>query len=81
LQNLLEIILNLLVSLSLQHQNVPLGDLASSLAEEHEIPRAVSMQLLAWFGEVSDSESKWKMDVAAVLKEVGIGLLRHHRVR
>ncbi|KXN89658.1 putative sister chromatid cohesion protein DCC1 [Leucoagaricus sp. SymC.cos] len=79
LQNLLEIVLNLLVSLAFPYDNVPLDDLVSSLAEEHEVPRTISIQLLAWFGEVDESERKWKMDVEAVLREVGMGLLRHHR--
>ncbi|KAJ3570205.1 hypothetical protein NP233_g4564 [Leucocoprinus birnbaumii] len=79
LQNLLEIILNLLVSLGSQHDNAVLDDLVSSLADEHEVPRAVSLQLLAWFGEVNESENKWRMNVEGVLREVGIGLLRHHR--
>ena len=83
LQNLLEIILNLLVSLGLHHDsnNVPLDDIVSSLADEHEVPRTVSLQLLAWFGELDESGSKWKMNIKDILKEVGIGLLRYHRVR
>lgn len=81
LQSLLEIILNLLVSLALPHDDVPLDDLISSLAEDHEVSRAVSTQLMAWFGNVSESGGKWKMDVGAVMKEIGIGLLRRHRVR
>lgn len=81
LQNVLEIILNLLVSLALPHDDVPLDDLISTLAEDHEVSRGVSTQLMSWFGDVTESGSKWKMDVGAVLKEVGIGLLRRHRVR
>lgn len=80
LQNLLEIILNLLVSLGLRHDNVPLDDIVSSLADEHEVPRTVTLQLLAWFGELDESGGKWKMNTVSILKEVGIGLLRHHRV-
>ncbi|KAF9446941.1 hypothetical protein P691DRAFT_803234 [Macrolepiota fuliginosa MF-IS2] len=79
LQNLLEIVLNLLVSLALPHDKVPLDDLVSTLTEDHEVPRTVSIQLMAWFGEIGESEGKWKMDVGAVLKEVGIGILRQHR--
>lgn len=80
LQNLLEIILNLLVSLGLRHDNVPLDDIVFSLADEHEVPRTVTLQLLAWFGELDESGGKWKMNTESILKEVGIGLLRHHRV-
>ena len=80
LQNLLEIILNLLVSLGLRYDNVPLDDIVSSLADEHQVPRTVTLQLLAWFGELDESGGKWKMSTESILKEVGIGLLRHHRV-
>ncbi len=78
---MLENILNLLVSFALPHNDTPLDDLTSTLAEDHEVPRAVSMQLMTWFGDIGGSGGKWKMDVGAVLKEVGIGLLRRHRVR
>lgn len=80
LKTLLELVLNLLASLSLRSDNIPLDDLVSSLAQDHEVPRAVSMQLLAWFGDVDEAQGSWTMDVQAVVKEVGIGLMRHHRV-
>ncbi|EKM80114.1 hypothetical protein AGABI1DRAFT_91394 [Agaricus bisporus var. burnettii JB137-S8] len=79
LKTLLELVLNLLASLSLRSDNIPLDDLVSSLAQDHEVPRAVSMQLLAWFGDVDEAQGSWTMDVQAVVKEVGIGLMRHHR--
>jgi sister chromatid cohesion protein DCC1 len=81
LKTLLELVLNLLASLSLPPDAIPIDDLVSSLAQDHEVPRVVSMQLLAWFGDVDEACGIWKMDVSAVVKEVGIGLLRHHRVR
>jgi sister chromatid cohesion protein DCC1 len=54
-------------------------ELVSTLADEHEISRTVSTQVMSWFGVVK--EEKWSMDVNSVLKELGIGLLKNHKVR
>lgn len=48
------------------------------LAEEHEVPRSVSEQVVSWFGDVRDG--LWAMDVDIVVKEVGLGILRNHKV-
>ncbi|KDR83664.1 hypothetical protein GALMADRAFT_235995 [Galerina marginata CBS 339.88] len=77
LNRLLELILNLLVSLSMKHASASVEDLSSALADDHEVSRAVSTQVMSWFGEIK--EGKWKMDVEAVVKEVGLGILRNHR--
>jgi sister chromatid cohesion protein DCC1 len=53
-------------------------ELVSVLDDEHEIPRAVSNQVISWFGDVQ--EGLWKMDADAVIRELGIGILRHHMV-
>jgi len=79
LSHLLELILNLLVSLSMKHNSVPVEDLISALADHHEVRRAVSKQVICWFGETK--ESKWAMDVAAVVREIGLGIVRNHKVR
>lgn len=54
-------------------------ELENALAEEHEISRQVSSQVISWFGLVENHQ--WKMDVDAVVKEIGLGILRNHKVR
>lgn len=78
LDTLLELVLNLLVSLSMQHTSASVEALSTALAEGHEVSRAVSTQIMTWFGEIQDG--KWKMDVNAIVREVGLGVLRNHRV-
>ncbi|CAA7259838.1 unnamed protein product [Cyclocybe aegerita] len=77
LTHLLELILNLLVSLSMKHTAAPVERLLSALADEHEVSRAVSIQVMYWFGQIK--EGKWAMDVPAIVKELGLGILRNHR--
>lgn len=76
LSTILELLLNYLISLSLSHQAAVVEELVSVLDDEHEIPRAVSNQVTSWFGDVQ--EGLWKMDADAVIRELGIGILRHH---
>jgi len=78
LNTLLELMLNLLVSLSMQHRSAPVETLSAALVDGHEISRGISTQIMSWFGEIKDG--KWKMDVNAVVREVGLGVLRNHRV-
>ncbi|KAF7352720.1 Glutamine synthetase [Mycena venus] len=77
LATILETILNLLVSQSMAPHAVPVEDVAATLADENEISRAVSMQVMSWFGEIV--AGVWTMDVEGVLKEIGLGILRHHK--
>ncbi|KAG1802728.1 sister chromatid cohesion protein Dcc1 [Suillus plorans] len=77
LSTILELLLNYLISMSLSHQAAPIEELVSVLADEHEIPRVVSKQVMSWFGDVK--EGLWKMDVDAVIRELGVGIFRHHR--
>jgi len=77
LDTLLELVLNLLVSLSMQHTSASVEALSTALVEGHEVSRAVSTQIMSWFGEIQDG--KWKMDVNAIVREVGLGVLRNHR--
>ena len=78
LNTILELLLNYLISLNVSHEGAPVDDLVSALADEHEIPRDVSDQVMSWFGHVE--EGTWKMDVDAVVAEIGIGILRHYKV-
>ncbi|KAF8913973.1 sister chromatid cohesion protein Dcc1 [Gymnopilus junonius] len=77
LNRLLELELNLLVSLSMKHTSVSVEDLCSTLSDDHDVPRTVSTQVMSWFGVIT--EGRWKMDVEGVVKEVGLGILRNHR--
>ncbi|KAJ7276481.1 sister chromatid cohesion protein Dcc1, partial [Mycena haematopus] len=77
LTTILETILNLLVSQSMVPRAVPVEDLAATLADESEISRAVSMQVMAWFGEINNGV--WTMDVEDVLREIGLGILRQYK--
>ncbi|OCH89001.1 hypothetical protein OBBRIDRAFT_779081 [Obba rivulosa] len=77
LTTILELLLNTLVSLSLPHTAAPVDRLVDTLAQAYDIQRDVSTQVMSWFGTIlSDS---WDMDVDAVVKEVGLGLLRPHK--
>ncbi|KJA30199.1 hypothetical protein HYPSUDRAFT_125678 [Hypholoma sublateritium FD-334 SS-4] len=77
LSRLLELILNMLVSLSMKHASASVEGLTSALADDHEVPRMISTQIMSWFGELKDG--RWKMDVEAVVRQVGLGILRNHR--
>jgi len=78
LTRLLELFLNLLISQSMKHDAAPIEGLLTALADDHDVPRAVSEQIIAWFGDTKDG--KWKMDVLAIVKEIGHGILRNYRV-
>jgi len=77
LHQVLELLLNVLIALSLPHDAAPVDELVSTLANDHEVAHDVTKQVLSWFGEVD--AGKWNMDVKAVVKEIGLNLLRGHR--
>ncbi|KAI5123696.1 hypothetical protein M0805_001723 [Coniferiporia weirii] len=82
LNNVLELILNALVSSSFSPEAAPATDIAESLQYDHEIPRDVSLQVMAWFGDLSPSipdGKTWKMDMDRVVAQMGIGILSEHR--
>lgn len=78
LSTILELLLNTLISLGLSHKAAPVDELVDALADEHEVSRQVSGQVIGWFGEISFG--KWKMCVDDVVREVGLGILRNHKV-
>lgn len=78
LTSILETILNLLVSQSIVPRAVPVEDVAATLADENEISRPVSTQVMTWFGDINDGV--WTMDVEGVLREIGLGILRQYKV-
>ena len=70
-----------LVSFSQPHDAASILELSRSLEYEHEIRREVTLQVMRWFGEVSDADELWKVDVEKVVRQVGLGILRQHKVR
>ncbi|KAF5344156.1 hypothetical protein D9758_008880 [Tetrapyrgos nigripes] len=77
LSHIIELILTSLVSLSLPHERAPVEELCTCLADQHEVPRVVSRQILSWFGSIQDGH--WKMDVDNVIREAGLSLLRNRK--
>ncbi|KAI0356391.1 hypothetical protein OH77DRAFT_1589352 [Trametes cingulata] len=80
LTTILEYLLNSLVSESLSHANASVTTLLRAL-EDHDVPRDVTRQVMAWFGRMQGSggSETWEMDVDAVVREIGLGILRSHR--
>ncbi|KAJ4478207.1 sister chromatid cohesion protein Dcc1 [Lentinula aciculospora] len=76
LNKIIQFILNTLAALSLDHDSVPVEKLCTTLADEHDVPRIVSVQVMGWFGSVSELEGRWKMEVDAVVREAGLGILK-----
>ncbi|KAJ3989711.1 sister chromatid cohesion protein Dcc1 [Lentinula detonsa] len=76
LTKIIQFILNTLAALSLNHESIPIEQVCTTLADEHDVPRIVSVQVMGWFGEISELEGKWKMDVVAVVREAGLGILK-----
>ena len=78
LHTILELLLMYLASLQQSHDAASVLDMVCALEDEHEIRREVTTQVMQWFGDVSGG--KWKMDVDGVVRQVGLGILRHHKV-
>ncbi|TDL26230.1 hypothetical protein BD410DRAFT_572988 [Rickenella mellea] len=82
LTTVLELLLTTLVSLSQSPDAASAVDLADALENDHEIRRDISMQVMSWFGELSSeavkSAMKWKADIEAIVRQVGLGILRAH---
>lgn len=66
------------MSLKHNHESAPVWELVGALQDEHQIPSQVSEQVMSWFGEIQ--HGRWAMNVDAVLKQVGIGILRNYKV-
>ncbi|PFH52789.1 hypothetical protein AMATHDRAFT_139314 [Amanita thiersii Skay4041] len=77
LHHILELLLNLLVSLSLSHDAVSINELGLTLAEQHDVPQAVTTQVMAWFGTIDGD--KCRLDLTAIVREIGLDILRNHR--
>jgi Sister chromatid cohesion protein Dcc1 len=70
-----------LVSLSQPHDAASVLELSRSLEYEHEVRREVTLQVMRWFGEVDAADALWKMDAEKVVRQVGLSILRQHKVR
>lgn len=70
-----------LVSLSQPHDAASVLELSQSLQYEHEVRREVTLQVMRWFGQVDGADERWEMDVEKVVRQVGLGILRQHKVR
>ncbi|KAI0331169.1 hypothetical protein GY45DRAFT_1322645 [Cubamyces sp. BRFM 1775] len=83
LTTILELLLTNLVSLSLPYTAASISPLVTALEDEHDIRRDVTRQVIAWFGNIKqgsqDDMGTWEMDADAVVKEVGLGILRAYR--
>ncbi|KAL1747723.1 sister chromatid cohesion protein Dcc1 [Schizophyllum fasciatum] len=77
LLRLLELVLNQLVAHGLDPAAAPLETLTTALADADDVPRAVSGQVLGWFGALAGG--RWAMDARAIVREIGLGILRAHR--
>ena len=88
LHSILILLVDTLVSLMLDPANASADDLLDALEGDHEIPRDVAFQVMSWFGEIIKDPlrsayhgANWKIDIECLVKEMGLGLLRQHRVR
>ncbi|KAA1476803.1 hypothetical protein DENSPDRAFT_807700 [Dentipellis sp. KUC8613] len=91
LLTLLEQLLTVLVASAQRHDgagaSVPV--LVRALAAEHGVRRAVSVQVMGWFGalvgaggegqEEGGEEERWVVDVPRVVTQVGLGVLRGYK--
>ncbi|KAF9268055.1 hypothetical protein L218DRAFT_854083 [Marasmius fiardii PR-910] len=77
LGRIIEILLNTLVSHSIDYKAASVERITAMLLEEHEIPRPISLQVISWFGTTEGDN--WCMDVLSVIKESGLTLLRRHK--
>jgi len=78
LARVIELILNILVSHSLSPKDASVETLLTALADEHEVGRSISEQIMGWFGTIA--HGKWTVNIDAIVREVGLAILRPHRV-
>ncbi|EIW62603.1 uncharacterized protein TRAVEDRAFT_112797 [Trametes versicolor FP-101664 SS1] len=81
LTKILECLLINLVSQSLPYTDAPLMPLIHALEDDHDVPRDITRQVMSWFGRIDEGQlgSTWEMDADAVVREIGLGILRAHR--
>jgi sister chromatid cohesion protein DCC1 len=69
-----------LVSLSQPLEAASVRVLSQSLEREHEVKREVTLQVMRWFGGVDAENESWNVDIEKVVRQVGLGILRQHKV-
>ena len=82
LNTILELILNTLVLLSASTDDASVLDIIDTLQADHDISPDVSRQVMPWFGRINSSSRSetWNMDVDAVVRQLGLGILSVYRV-
>ena len=82
LNTILELILNTLVLLSASTDDASVLDIIDTLQADHDISPDVSRQVMSWFGTINSSSRSetWNMDVDAVVRQLGLGILSVYRV-
>jgi hypothetical protein len=78
LTSVLSLILNHLTTLSFnpsKDASVSMAPLLQALSL-HDVSNHVTVQILRWFGEILETTGQWIINVPAVVKQVGIGVLR-----
>ena len=78
LSNILVYIFTSLISHGLPRKQIPTSRITEILQLEHEVPSAVTAQVMQWFGSVSGDS--WEMSEVQSVRQVGLGLLRPHMV-
>jgi Sister chromatid cohesion protein Dcc1 len=78
LSNILVYIFTSLISYGLPRKQIPTSRIMEILQLEHEVPTAVTAQVMQWFGSVSGDS--WEMNEVQSVRQVGLGLLRPHMV-
>lgn len=80
LSYILLLILDTIVINSQSPNCVSLFLLYDGLSSGHEIPHGVITQIVEWFGKVDKKKGVWKVDVDAVVKHIGLGVLSEYKV-
>jgi sister chromatid cohesion protein DCC1 len=76
LGEVLTLILNCVVANSLELSSASVKCISDDLRIMHDVVPEVTLQILNWYGDVDDLQGMWSCDRNAVVKEIGIGLLR-----
>ncbi|KAL0949471.1 hypothetical protein HGRIS_009524 [Hohenbuehelia grisea] len=82
LRTILELLLNLLAAQghsATSSTPIRAEELVGALADEHEVSRAVSTQVMGWFGTLDTREDRWTPDLSAIVREIGLAVLRGHQ--
>lgn len=79
LESMLKLLLDLAVSVSGTKDSIQVEPIISTLANDHEIPRKISVQVMSWFGDLATGF--WKVDELGIVKQLGLFILQKHKVR